>query len=115
MDTIDEKYRQPSSRNVLLGKKIKSNSMSAMDKRGSGVLLHISSLPSPFGVGDLGSGAYDFVDFLSAARQRFWQILPLNPSEYAFDHSPYHSYSVFAFNTLFISPELLREEGWLDR
>jgi 4-alpha-glucanotransferase len=85
-----------------------------MDKRGSGVLLHISSLPSPYGVGDLGPGAYDFVDFLTASSQKYWQILPLNPTDPAFDHSPYSSHSVFAFNPLLISPDLLAEERLLD-
>ena len=47
-----------------------------MDKRGSGILLHITSLPSPYGIGDLGTGAYRFADFLAEANQRFWQILP---------------------------------------
>ncbi len=86
-----------------------------MDRRGSGVLLHISSLPSPYGIGDLGPKAYDFADFLATSRQRVWQILPLNPTDLAFDNSPYHSYSAFAFNPLFISPDLLAEESLLDR
>ncbi|MDH5385663.1 MAG: 4-alpha-glucanotransferase [Candidatus Aminicenantes bacterium] len=86
-----------------------------MNKRGSGVLLHISSLPSPYGVGDLGPGAYEFVDFLTASKQRYWQILPLTPTDPAFDHSPYHSYSAFAFNLLLISPDLLAEERLLDQ
>jgi 4-alpha-glucanotransferase len=86
-----------------------------MDKRGSGVLLHITSVPSPYGVGDLGPGTYDFVDFLTVSRQRYWQILPLNPTDPVFDHSPYHSYSAFAFNPLLISPNLLAEERLLDQ
>ena len=49
-----------------------------LERRGSGILLHISSLPSPFGIGDMGEGAYRFVDFLAAAGQRYWQILPVH-------------------------------------
>ncbi len=88
---------------------------STMQQRGSGVLLHITSLPSPFGIGDLGPGAYAFVDFLAASKQRYWQILPLNPTGFACDNSPYHSFSAFAFNPLLLSPELLIEEDLLDR
>jgi 4-alpha-glucanotransferase len=86
-----------------------------MLKRGSGILLHLTSLPSFFGIGDLGPAAYEFVDFLSASKQRYWQILPLNPTGSVFDHSPYHSFSAFAFNPLLISPDSMIEEGWLDR
>jgi 4-alpha-glucanotransferase len=85
-----------------------------MLSRSSGLLLPVFSLPSRFGIGDLGPGAFRFVDFLHAAGQRIWQILPLNPTEGAFGHSPYHSVSCFAFNPLLISPELLAQEGWVD-
>ncbi len=84
-----------------------------MKARSSGILLHISSLPSPFGIGDMGPWAYRFVDFLAKAKQCFWQILPLNPTETIRDNSPYHSTSAFAFNPLLISPELMIEEGLL--
>jgi 4-alpha-glucanotransferase len=84
------------------------------EQRGSGVLLHITSLPSPYGIGDLGPGAYAFVDFLAASKQRYWQILPLNPTDFSCDNSPYHSFSAFAFNPLLISPEVLIEDGLLD-
>jgi 4-alpha-glucanotransferase len=84
-------------------------------QRGSGVLLHITSLPSPYGIGDLGPEAYAFVDFLAEARQRYWQILPLNPTDLSCDNSPYHSFSAFAFNPLLISPDSLIEDGLLDR
>jgi 4-alpha-glucanotransferase len=84
-----------------------------MKNRGSGILLHISSLPSSFGIGDLGTWAYRFVDFLAEAKQVYWQILPLNPTEPAFGNSPYHSYSAFACNPLFLSPELMVREGLL--
>lgn len=83
-------------------------------KRSSGILLHITSLPSPFGIGDLGPEAYEFVDFLEASGHQFWQILPLNPTDEAYNHSPYSSDSAFAGNTLLISPELLEREGKVD-
>ena len=86
-----------------------------MLKRSSGVLLHVSSLPSPFGIGDMGPGAFRFVDFLSAAQQKYWQILPLNPTDAVYGSSPYSSVSAFAVNMLFISPESLVEEGWLSK
>ena len=65
-------------------------------KRGSGILLHITSLPSPFGVGDLGPSAYRFADFLADTRQSYWQILPLNPTLPVYGNSPYSSTSTFA-------------------
>jgi len=86
-----------------------------MQHRGSGVLCHITALPSPYGIGDLGPGAYAFVDFLAGSRQKHWQILPLNPTDFASDNSPYHSRSAFAFNFLLISPDLLIEDGLLFR
>ncbi len=78
-----------------------------MQDRGNGVLLHISSLPSAYGIGDLGPQAYRFVDFLSQSGQKYWQILPLNPTGTYLGNSPYTSYSVFAGNALFISVESL--------
>jgi 4-alpha-glucanotransferase len=85
----------------------------AVNKRASGILLHLTSLPSDYGIGDMGSGAYRFVDFLAAAKQRFWQILPLSPTEPAHGNSPYYSSSAFAGNPLLISPEILYREGLL--
>ncbi|MCS7312168.1 MAG: 4-alpha-glucanotransferase [Acidobacteria bacterium] len=82
-------------------------------RRGSGILLHVTSLPSPFGVGDLGPSAYRFVDFLAEARQSFWQVLPLTPSSLGGGGSPYNAMSAFAGNPLLISPERLVEDGWL--
>lgn len=79
--------------------------------RESGILLHISSLPSPGGIGCLGQEAYDFADFLQAAGMRIWQVLPVGPTGYG--ESPYQSSSVYAGNPLFISCELLRDEGLL--
>ena len=84
-----------------------------VEKRGSGILLHITSLPSAFGIGDLGLGAYRFVDFLAETGQSFWQILPLNPTCTVYGNSPYSSFSAFAGNPLLISPELLIEDGIL--
>jgi len=83
-------------------------------RRGSGILLHITSLPSSFGIGDLGPEAYRFVDFLADTGQCFWQILPLNPTDPGTGSSPYRSSSAFAGNPLLISPEILRDEGWVD-
>ena len=81
--------------------------------RASGILLHPSSLPGPFGIGDLGPEAYAFADFLAASGQSLWQVLPLGPTGYG--DSPYQCYSAFAGNTLLISPEQLTAEGLLDR
>lgn len=86
-----------------------------MKTRGSGILLHISSLPSPFGIGDLGPGAYRFLDFLSRTKQGFWQILPLNPTDPIEGNSPYSSASAFAYNPLLISPECMIKDGFLTR
>lgn len=82
--------------------------------RASGILLHITSLPTGFGVGDLGPAAYRFADWLKAAEQTFWQVLPLNPTEKAFAHSPYSVPSSYAGNPILISPELLAQDGWVD-
>jgi len=81
--------------------------------RRAGVLLHISSLPGPHGIGDLGPGAVDFLDWLAAAGQRLWQVLPLNPVGYG--NSPYSSPSAFARNPLLLSPEFLAADGFLER
>ena len=79
--------------------------------RASGILLHPTSLPSNYGIGDLGENAYRFVDFLESAKQTYWQILPLGPTGYG--DSPYQSFSAFAGNTNMISPELLVKDGFL--
>lgn len=81
-------------------------------KRGSGVLLHISSLPSAYGIGTLGRAAYEFVDFLKRAGQTYWQVLPISPTGYG--NSPYQSYSTFAGNPYFIDLDMLSEDGNLD-
>ena len=87
------------------------SSDSKRQKRSSGVLLHVTSLPSYGGVGDFGPAAYAFVDFLKAAKQTVWQVLPLNPTGYG--SSPYSALSAFAGNPLLISLELLVRSGWL--
>ncbi|HEU4871564.1 MAG TPA: 4-alpha-glucanotransferase, partial [Pyrinomonadaceae bacterium] len=81
-------------------------------QRTSGILLHPTSLPGPYGIGDLGPAAYKFIDFLVAAGQSLWQVLPLGPTGYG--DSPYACYSAFAGNTLLVSPEKLISEGLLD-
>ena len=86
-----------------------------MFTRSSGILLHISSLPSSGGIGDFGPAAYAFVDFLAVSQQKYWQILPLNPTDAVYGNCPYSSPSAFALNTLFISPELLVKDGLLKK
>jgi 4-alpha-glucanotransferase len=81
--------------------------------RASGILLHPTSLPSKYGIGDLGDEAYKFVDFLSDAKQTYWQILPLGPTGYG--DSPYQCFSAFAGNTNLISPEKIVEDGFLTK
>ena len=84
-----------------------------INKKGSsGVLLHPTSFPGPYGIGDFGPEAYKFVDFLVSAGQSLWQVLPLGPTGYG--DSPYACYSAFAGNTLLVSPEQLVKEGLLD-
>lgn len=79
--------------------------------RSSGILLHPTSFPSRFGIGDLGLEAHQFIDFLAKSYQQYWQVLPLGPTGYG--NSPYASYSAMAGNPLLISPERLRDEGLL--
>ncbi len=81
--------------------------------RGSGILLPIFSLPSPYGIGTLGKAAYDFADFLASAGQRYWQILPLGPT--GFGDSPYQSFSSYAGNPYFIDLDILIEKDLLTR
>jgi 4-alpha-glucanotransferase len=80
-------------------------------QRASGILLHPTSLPSRGGIGDLGPAAYDFVNFLAAARQGLWQVLPLGPP--GLGNSPYSATSAFSGNPLLISVERLADRGWL--
>ncbi|MEE0766846.1 MAG: 4-alpha-glucanotransferase, partial [Christensenellales bacterium] len=80
-------------------------------ERSSGILMHISSLPNRFGIGSIGQCAYDFVDFLAEAKQRYWQILPLGPTGYG--DSPYQLFSASAGNPYFIDLDLLVADGLL--
>jgi 4-alpha-glucanotransferase len=80
--------------------------------RSSGVLLHPTSLPGRFGLGELGPDAYSFIDFLKAAGQKVWQVLPLNPTGYG--DSPFQCFSAHAGNPLLISLERLIEAGLLE-
>jgi 4-alpha-glucanotransferase len=82
-------------------------------RRSGGVLLHPTSLPGPYGIGDLGPTAHAWIDALARAKQTWWQVLPLGPTGYG--DSPYQSYSSFAGNLNLLSPELLVQEGLLRR
>ena len=84
-----------------------------LERRRCGILMPVFSLPSPYGIGSLGKAAYDFVDFLEAAGQSYWQILPLGPTGYG--DSPYQSCSTFAGNHYLIDLDILVEEGLLER
>jgi 4-alpha-glucanotransferase len=81
--------------------------------RASGILLHPTSLPGRFGIGDLGDEAFQFVDFLVQSGQTYWQVLPLGPTGYG--DSPYQCFSAFAGNTMLISPQRLYDEGFLSK
>ena len=85
--------------------------MAGMDTRMAGVLMHPTSLPSPYGIGDMGEGAYEFVDFLAKSGQKLWQVLPLGPTGYG--DSPYQLFSSFAGQPLIISPDELIKIGLL--
>ena len=82
-------------------------------KRGAGLLLPISSLPSPYGIGTLGDEAYKFVDYLVEAGQKYWQVLPVGPTSYG--DSPYQSFSAFAGNPYFIDLDYLVNEGLITK
>src|ERR1700712_2445218 len=88
-----------------------SNEVTAAQERLSGILLHVTSLPSYGGIGDFGPAAFAFVDFLAAAKQRMWQVLPLSPTGYG--SSPYSALSAFAGNSMLISLEFLARDGWI--
>ncbi|MFP4187170.1 MAG: 4-alpha-glucanotransferase [Acholeplasmataceae bacterium] len=81
------------------------------DMRRSGILMHVSSLPSPYGIGTFGKKAYDFVDFLIETKQTYWQILPIGPTSYG--DSPYQTFSAFAYNPYFIDLDFLVRDGLL--
>ena len=84
-----------------------------MRKRASGILMPISALPSKYGIGTLGKCAYEFIDFLSAAGQKYWQLLPIGPT--GFGDSPYSSFSSFAGNPYYIDVDMLIQNGLLDQ
>ena len=84
-----------------------------MNERKTGVLLHISSLPSPYGIGTFGRSAYEFVDFLVSGGQTYWQLLPLGPTSYG--DSPYQAFSTFAGNPYFIDLDFLCTDGFLNK
>src|SRR3954464_8727256 len=77
--------------------------------RSSGILLHPTSLPGPFGIGDLGPITYRWVETLAAMKQTWWQVLPLGPT--GAGHSPYQAFSAFAGAVALLSPELLERDG----
>ena len=81
--------------------------------RTSGILMHISSLPSEYGIGTMGKEAYKFIDFLHRSNQSLWQILPVCPTSYG--DSPYQSFSTYAGNPYFIDFDMLKEEGLLKK
>lgn len=82
--------------------------------RSSGVLVHITSLPGPYGIGDIGESSFQFIDFLERAGQKYWQILPTTPTNLHFDSSPYMSTSAFAGSPQLISPQSLVDDGLLE-
>jgi malto-oligosyltrehalose synthase/4-alpha-glucanotransferase len=88
-------------------------SASPFNKRAAGIILPLTALPSPYGIGDMGPEARRFVNFLSSSHQRYWQMLPVNPTSAAAGHSPYSAFSSLAGNTLLISPDELANDGFL--
>ena len=80
-------------------------------KRSSGILMPVSALPSPYGIGTMGKAAYDFADFLHAAGQKYWQLLPMGPTSHG--DSPYQSFSTYAGNPYFIDLDMLIADGLL--
>ena len=84
-----------------------------LSQRSSGILIHISSLPSQFGIGDLGFSSYRFIDFMEKSGQKFWQILPTVPADTIYGGSPYMGFSAIAGNPILISPEMLVAEHFL--
>ena len=80
-------------------------------KRNAGILMAISSLPSPYGIGTLGKEAYEFIDFVRDTNHKYWQVLPVGPTTYG--DSPYQPYSAFAGNPYFVDLDTLIEDGLL--
>ncbi|MDR1996805.1 MAG: 4-alpha-glucanotransferase [Candidatus Margulisbacteria bacterium] len=92
---------------------METNIYCVLMKKSLGVLLHISSLPNDFPIGDFGPAAYALVDRLAGLQIEYWQILPLGPADPEYFYSPYTVFSAFALSELYVSPELLREQGLL--
>jgi len=117
--TGKKEYKDPLQEGILISRLFNPIPLAVIklipknNTRSAGVLMHVSALPSCFGIGDLGAEAYKFVDFLAASRQRYWQVLPLNPTKKENGFSPYSSSSAMAGNTMLISPESLFNEGLL--
>jgi len=86
-----------------------------VNRRGAGILMHVTSLPSSFGVGDIGAPAFSFVDFLNRSKQKYWQMLPLNPTGRAQGYSPYSSTASMAGSPFLISLENLKNDGLLSK
>lgn len=84
-----------------------------LQTRSSGILLPLSSLPTPYGIGDMGPAAYDWIDRLVASGQRYWQMLPLHPVHADLQYSPYSGLSAFAGSLLYLSPDKLESDGWI--
>src|SRR5439155_18656870 len=102
-------YSKPSS---VMSRRMDTASITNRLPRSSGILLHVTSLPGPHGIGDLGPAAYRWIDQLARARQTWWQMLPLGPTGYG--DSPYQCFSAFAGNPNLISLELLVRNGLLE-
>ncbi|MBE5319185.1 malto-oligosyltrehalose synthase [Pedobacter sp. MR2016-19] len=119
--TGKKEYKDPLNEGILISQLFNHIQLAVIklipdnNPRSAGVLMHISALPSRFGIGDLGPGAYNFVDFLAASRQRFWQVLPINPTKKETGYSPYSSNSSMAGNMMLISPERLFEQDLLSK
>ena len=82
-------------------------------KRNAGILMPVSSLPSPYGIGTFGKEAYDFVTFVKECNHKYWQVLPLGPTTYG--DSPYQSFSAFAGNPYYVDLDMLIEDGLLKK
>lgn len=92
---------------LFFGSTFSSSDITMIIRRSSGILAHVTSLPSPYGIGDIGTSSYRFIDFLVDCDQSYWQFLPTGPTHPPFDYSPYMSSSAFAGSSLMLSPELL--------
>ncbi len=113
LDFIDTQYIQLFQKAFLFSPTENDEKGVHTMPRYSGILMHISSLPSPYGIGTLGKAAYEFADFLAKSGQHYWQLLPLGPTGYG--DSPYQSFSTFAGNPYFIDLDLLIEQGLLSK